>query len=232
MMEKDRMILRKRLDELVDVAPFFKKISGIDVNDIPEKYGDDVTDAQKLLLEECEMAIVYKVSDIKSIEEAAVVLTDGVKLTGEMPPKILNDSKQLISCLITLRKFTEVAEKADDIMIQYFLDAWGSAYVECAQAWLGKYIKEELEKKGLSRTHLWSPGQHRFDLQNQGAIFELLKPEEVGCTLTKNYLMVPVKSGSGIWGIVDKNIKNILLPCDFCSFGTTCPSSKRGCAEL
>ncbi len=231
-MNTDRVILRKKLDELVDVAPFFEKISGIDVNHIPEKYGDDVLTAKKILTEEAEIAIIYKVSDIESMTEDEVTLKENITLSGKMPPKILADSKQLVSCVITLCGFTKAAAKTDDIMIEYFLDSWGSAYVECAQAWLGKYIKEELAKEGLSRTHLWSPGQHRFDLHNQRALFDLLKPEEVGCTLTKNYMMVPVKSGSGIWGIVDQGVKNMLLPCDFCSYGATCPASKRGCAEI
>ena len=231
-MDRDRIILRKKLDELVDVAPFFKKLSGIDVDNVPEKYGNDVLDAQKMLLDGAEIAMIYKVSDIVSVGESEVCLADGVKLSGKMPPKILADSNQLVSCVITLCGFTEVAEKNDDMMIEYFLDAWGSAYVECAQAWLGKYLKEELAKEGFSRTHLWSPGQHRFELHNQRALFDLLKPEEVGCTLTKNYMMVPVKSGSGIWGIVDKDVKSVLLPCDFCSYGATCPASKRGCAEI
>ena len=231
-MTTDRIILRKKLDELVDVAPFFKKLTRIDVNNVPKRYGDDVTDAQKMLVEGAEIVIVYKICDIESVGDDEVVLKDDVKLTGEMPPKILADSKRLISCLITLQGFTEVADKTDDMMIGYFLDAWGSVYVESAQAWLGKYLKEELAKEGLKRTHLWSPGQHNFDLENQTALFEVLKPEEVGCVLTKNYMMKPVKSASGIWGIVDKDIKSVLLPCNFCPFGAKCPSSKVGCAEV
>ena len=231
-MNTDRFIIRKKLNELVDAAPFFQKITGIDVNHIPEQYGDDVTNAQKLLEEYAEIVIIYKTSGIESVSENEVILEDGMKLSGQMPPMILKESKKLISCVITLQGFTEASEQNEDIMIEYFMDSWGSAYVECAQAWLGKYIKEELEKEGLKRTHLWSPGQHRFELVNQRTLFDILKPEEVGCTLTESYMMVPVKSGSGIWGIVDKEIEKLLLPCDFCSFGATCPSSKRGCAEL
>lgn len=228
-MNTDKVILRKKLDELVDVASCFKKLSGIDVNNVPEKYGDDVTDAQKIILESAEIVMIYKVSDIESVGDTEVILAEGVKFTGEMPPKILADSKQVISCLITLHRYEEAVAKSDNMMIQYFLDAWGSSYVECAQAWLGRYLKDELAKEGFSKTHMWSPGQHHFELQNQRTIFDLLKPEEVGCTLTKNYMMIPVKSGSGIWGIVDKDVNSVLLPCDFCSFGMICPVSKRGC---
>ena len=231
-MNTERVVLKKRLDELVNVGLFFQKISGIDVNEIPEQYVDDVTDAQEILKKYAEIAIVYKVCDIKSRGENEVILEGDLNLSGQMPPKILKDSTQLVTCLITLQGFTEAAQQSEDIMIEYFLDSWGSAYVECAQAWLGKHIKEELKKAGFKRTHLWSPGQHRFDLINQRTLFDILKPEDVGCTLNESCLMIPVKSGSGIWGIIDKDVENVLLPCDFCSFGATCPASKRGCAEL
>lgn len=231
-MHTDRILFKKKLTELVEVAPFFKKISGIDITNIPEKYGDDVLDAQKILCEHAEIAILYKCNNILSMTKTEVVLEDGIKYTGKMPPRILKDSKQVITCVITLCGFTELLSQNYDMMIEYFLDAWGSSYVECAQAWLGKHLKEELAKEGLCRTHLWSPGQHQFELQNQKTVFAILNPEDVGCTLTKNLMMVPVKSGSGIWGIIENGVENVLLPCDFCSFSSTCPASKKGCAEI
>lgn len=231
-MNTDRIVIKKKLNEFPNAGTFFQKISGIDVNHIPEQYGDDVTDAQNMLKEHAEIVIIYKVCEIEAIEENEVILEDGKKLSGQMPPMILKDSKQLVSCVISLQGFTEASEQSDDIMIEYFMDSWGSAYVECAQAWLGKHVKEELAKEGLKRTHLWSPGQHRFELTNQRTLFDILRPEEEGCTLTESYMMVPVKSGSGIWGVIDESIENVLLPCDFCALGATCPSSKRGCAEL
>ena len=144
-MNADRIIFKKKLNDLVDVAPFFKKISGIDITDIPEKYGDDVMDAQKILCENTEIAILYKCSAIQSMTECEVVLEDGLKYTGKMPPRILKDSNKVITCVITLCGFTDLISQNHDMMIEYFIDAWGSAYVECAQAWLGKYLKDELK---------------------------------------------------------------------------------------
>lgn len=231
-METKRKIVIKKLNTFDDVNDYFQKLSGIDMENIPEKYGTNVETAKKLLEDNLEAAIVYKCDDIEGIGDQEVILAGGEKYKGKMAPKILAESKQVISFLITLRGYTELVEAQDDVMVQYFVDTWGSAYVEAAQGWLGRKMLEELRSEGYSRTHLWSPGQHQFELMNQKPLFVLLAPEEVGCTLTKRCMMVPLKSASGIMGVVEEGTKNLLLPCDFCPRGADCPASKRGCAEL
>lgn len=231
-MKTERIVLRKELELFEDVNDYFQKLSGIDMADIPEKYGSVVEDAQKKAVENLSIGIVYQCEDIRAVEKEKVVLECGENYTGDMPGRILKDSKQVINFVISLCGYSEVAEKTEDIMEQYFLDTWGSAYVEAAQGWLGRHVLEQLREEGMSRTHLWSPGQHQFELSNQKALFRMLKPEDIGCSLTGNLMMVPVKSASGIIGIVSKDVKNLLLPCDFCPHGATCPASKRGCAEI
>lgn len=231
-MNTERIILRKPLRDLPDVEVFFKKLSGIDTADIPGKYGDSVVNARKAVMEKTEIAIVCKCEAIKSITEDQVLLECGLEFTGNMAPRILKNSEQVVNYVISLCGYTETVNETEDVMEEYFLDTWGSAYVECAQAWLGRRVLEELKLKNKSRTHLWSPGQHQFELRNQKTLFEILHPETIGCKLSRNLMMIPVKSASGIMGIVEEGTKEMLLPCDFCSFGGSCPASKRGCAEL
>jgi len=214
------------------VNQYFKNLSGIDVTAVPEKYGDTVIQAKSVVQDNLNIYIIYKCEDIKEIAADEVVLENGLVFSGKMPATILKDATQVVTCVITLAGFQALIEKEPDFLVQYFMDTWGSAYVESAQAYLGKKVLDELREEGKSRTHLWSPGQYGFELKNQKTIFELLNPEEVGCTLTKKMMMVPVKSGSGIMGVISPDVKDLLLPCDFCSLGAKCPSSKRGCAQL
>jgi len=210
------------------VNQYFKNLSGIDVTAVPEKYGDTVIQAKSVVQDNLNIYIIYKCEDIKEIAADEVVLENGLVFSGKMPATILKDATQVVTCVITLAGFQELIEKESDFLVQYFMDTWGSAYVESSQAYLGKKVLDELREEGKSRTHLWSPGQYGFELKNQKTIFELLDPEEVGCTLTKKLMMVPVKSGSGIMGVISPDVKDLLLPCDFCSLGAKCPSSKRG----
>ena len=220
----------KSLEPMVN--QYFKNLSGIDVTAVPEKYGDNVIRAKSAVQDHLNIFILYRCDDIKKIESGEVVLENDMIFKGEMPAKILKDASQVITCVITLKGFQELVEKESDFLVQYFMDTWGSAYVESAQAYLGKKILDELKEENKSRTHLWSPGQYGFELQNQRTIFNLLNPEEAGCTLTKKCMMVPVKSASGIMGVISPEVKDLLVPCDFCSLGAKCPTSKRGCAQL
>ena len=232
-MKTEKITLKLELQLLESmVNQHFKNLSGIDAEAVPEKYGDTVVRAKETIRDNLNIVILYKCDNIKSMSDDEVVLENGLKYSGKMPVKILKDAAQVVTCVITLQGFQELAQKEEDFLVQYFMDTWGSAYVESAQAYLGKKVLEDLKTEGKSRTHLWSPGQYGFELKNQKTIFELLNPEEVGCTLTKKFMMVPVKSGSGIWGVIEPDVKDLLLPCDFCQFGSKCPASKRGCAQL
>ena len=232
-MNTERHVVEINLESLEpDVNQFFQRLSGIDATGIPEKYGDTVIRAKNAIKDNLKLFIVYKCDNILALENEEVVLEDGIIYKGKMPAKILKDAKQVVSHVVTLKGFKELAEEEEDFLVQYFMDTWGSAYVESTQAWFGKTLLQELKKENKSRTHVWSPGQYGFELQNQRTIFDLLHPEEVGCTLTKSLMMVPVKSASGIIGIIDPDVKDLLLPCDFCPLGAKCPASKRGCAQL
>ena len=231
-MKTERIVLRKRLDFFEDVNDYFKRLSGNDMADIPAKYGSSVEDARDQAMENLEIGMVYQCDNIETAGETEVVLECRERFTGDMPGRILKDAGQVVSFVVSLCGYGELAEQTEDIMEQYFLDTWGSAYVEAAQGWLGRNVLAGLKEEGMSRTHLWSPGQHQFALSNQKALFRILKPEDIGCRLTGNLMMVPVKSASGIMGIVPEDVKDLLLPCDFCPYGAACPASKRGCAEL
>ena len=232
-MKTDKRIVEIELESLEpEVNLHFKRLSGIDVADIPTKYGDTVIQAKNTIRDNLKLFILYKCENIKEMSEEEVFLENGMVYKGKMPVRILKDAEQVITSVCTLKGFKELVEKESDFLVQYFMDTWGSAYVESSQAWLGKKLMEELQTENKSRTHVWSPGQYGFDLQNQRTIFELLCPEEVGCTLTKKLMMVPVKSASGIIGVINPDVKDLLLPCDFCSLGAKCPASKRGCAQL
>lgn len=230
-MYTERRVIKKHPKELFMFDTFFKKLTGIELEDIPEEQLYYVLKTQDKIKKNTEIVIVYKCENISEITEDAVILEGGAKYTGEMLPRIFKDATQIVTCLITLKGYEALKEGISDVTEQYFLDAWGSTYVESAQAWLANYLQCELEIIEKKRTYLWSPGQHKFDLSNQKTVFEILQPEEEGCTLNESYMMSPVKTGSGIWGVVDMGTKDMLLPCNYCELAEKCPTAKTGCAE-
>ena len=229
-MSDNRIIKRISLDELTDVNDFYKRLSGVNPSDVDPKYGTAVEDARRAVAEQCNIAMVYERIAITEHYDDRIVLENGISFTGKMPALVTKDSSELFAFVVVLEGYT--AFSSDDIMVEYFADTWGSAYVECAQAYLASEISNRLANENMMRTHLWCPGQHSFELKNQQPIFELLKPEDIGCTLSKRFMMIPVKACSGIMGIVPAGTTDLPKPCDYCQFGKTCPASQRGCAAL
>ena len=227
-MDTDRILIRKKLSDIPNADSFFRRLSGVDPTAVPEKYGNSVSLAHAAILERAEAVLLIRRLPILAQCEEEVRLADGFSLTGTMPPKVLRQAKEVIFFVGTLSGFSN---ESDDMMVEYFIDTWGSAYIEAAQAWLAAEVQTALTEEGKARTHLWCPGQHQFELANQRTLFQVLTPEEVGCTLTKRLMMVPTKSVSGIMGVVDAGTENLLVPCDFCRFRPTCPS-RQGCAAL
>ncbi len=228
-MENNRLLIRKALAEIPHAGEFFRRLSGIDPTNVPEKYGDAVSRAHEILLSRAEAALLSRRVSILSRSEEEVQLDHDVVLRGAMPPKVLAKAEEVICFVGTLAGFSAESE---DMMEEYFIDTWGSAYIEAAQALFAREVQAALAKEGRMRTHLWCPGQHQFELLNQTALFQLLSPGDVGCTLTERLMMLPTKSVSGIMGVVPLGTEGLLRPCDFCRFRPTCPSTQQGCAVL
>lgn len=229
-MSENRVIKYIDLETLSEVDELFERHSGVDTNNIDPKYGDTVLEAKKLVMENCRAALVYERVGIESKGEESVTLTSGQTLVGKMVGRVLDKSDEAYLFVISLDGFTKCS--SDDIMIEYFADTWATAFVESAQATFADMVAEELKPENLKRTYVWCPGQTQFELANQRPLFDLLNPEDIGCTLTSKLMMVPVKSASGLMGVVAADVEVTLIPCDFCSFKKNCPASKRGCAAL
>lgn len=227
-MNTDPILIQKKLSDIPNANGYFQRLSGIDPAAVPEKYGESVDAAHTALLERATLSLLVRRMPILRQNEEEVQLAEDIFLRGAMPPKVLSQAEEVICFVGTLTGFSS---ESDDMMAEYFIDTWGSAYIEAGQAWLAAQVQTALSAEGKARTHLWCPGQHQFELNNQRALFALLHPEDVGCTLTKRLMMVPAKSVSGIMGIVPAGTENLLVPCDFCRFRPTCPS-RQNCAAL
>lgn len=215
---------------LDDSWDYFERHTGVSGDSINPKYVDSVFKGKKAIDGICRVGVVFQRVGIECIEGDTVVLSTGRQLNGAMAAKVLQDSKELYAFVICLDGFSSFV--ADDLMVEYFGDTWGTSYVECAQARFADLVSRELEGEGLKRTHIWCPGQTQFEIGNQRALFSLLSPEDIGCTLSSHLMMRPVKAASGIIGVVPSDYEESLKPCDYCSFKKTCPASKKGCACL
>ncbi|WP_303866171.1 vitamin B12 dependent-methionine synthase activation domain-containing protein [Acetobacterium wieringae] len=217
-------------EELTQVYTYFKKHTNIDCPNVPKKYVTAVTYAYDFLAEDLEIDIVIQSFDLSTIQEDRVILQNGEHFSGKMPGRILENSEKVICFVSSIKNFDAKSQLLNDSLESYFFDIWGTSFIENAQSWLKDYISNGLSELKLKRTHVWNPGQHQFELNNQRSIFKLLNPEDIGVQLSPSMKMMPIKSISGIMGVIKDDETNDLNPCDFCSLHKTCQVSKSTCS--
>jgi hypothetical protein len=118
------------------------------------------------------------------------------------------------------------------LALGYMLDSIASYCADKAGDAAAKLFREKLtppekERSGHdSRTLLYSPGYCGWHVSGQGKLFEYLKPEDIGISLNESYLMIPLKSISGVLVTGDKKIHQFKNSYPFCALCKT-----RNCRE-
>lgn len=225
-MNCDRKIIQIPFTALRIADIFFERLSGVNPDNPKPRFASSVNAGRAIIQERTSIIAVYQRVAISGISDSTITLSTGHKITGDNPAKVFAEAKDLFLFVITLRGYEKIDE--DDIVLQFMADTWGSAYAESSERHLANLIADELEPEGLLRSHVWCPGQHEIPLENQLPIFDLLKPEEIGCTLRDSLLMQPAKSCSGIIGALQVSSAGIARPCSFCQYADQCTVRDNG----
>jgi hypothetical protein len=92
--------------------------------------------------------------------------------------------------------------KNNNLATAYMLDAVASYSADKAAEAGQKIFLDGLLSRGkadeTTRVLLYSPGYCGWHVSGQGKLFDYLKPEEIGITLNGSFLMIPLKSISGV----------------------------------
>ena len=156
------------------------------------------------------------------MENDKIYLLNGTVIESKMLPIIFEDALEIVMYVLTVQ--SEVNEDSEDMMTTFFLDSWGTAFAECGSEWMKSKIVEKIKEQNLFETTSWNPGQHNVSLENQHAIFSLLKPEEIGVHLTETLMMIPQKTVSGFFAIRNVEDTRKLVDCDYCEKAQDCLS--------
>jgi hypothetical protein len=115
----------------------------------------------------------------------------------------------------------EEQSKTDGLALGYMLDAVASYSTDKASDAAAEIYFNHLSSKGeatvLTRVLPYSPGYCGWHISGQQKLFEYLKPEEIGIRLNKSFLMVPLKSVSGVLVAGNADIHKFKNNYPFCS---------------
>ncbi len=204
-------------------AEYFRAYTGVSISDIPEKFSAYVFPMREVVRKQGRLIMKYDYTEVKGRTEEYILLDKGELFTGKQIVRAFRDASRIVLFAASMVNIDELLAAHPDMMEFFFLEYWAVSALSVFREELIRRLNGELIKTSLKQTGVWSPGQSGFELKNQIPLFALLKPETIGITLDKHQRMLPLKSISGAIGLVPENCEIILQPCDYCSFGKTCP---------
>jgi len=149
------------------------------------------------------------------------LIEGSIVFKSQVVAQLLEQCQQAAIFLVTIGRYLEdtAAKLARDglILQAMVLDAMGSSAVEKVADYAQDRIKELAEAKGLVISRRLSPGYCDWSIGQQRMLFSALTDNTVGVRLTRECLMIPQKSISGIIGIgpPNGNVENY-NPCNLC----------------
>lgn len=139
--------------------------------------------------------------------------------TGRIVTEHISGSGHILFFIFTAGKGIELQSQKylgeDDPLRGYIYDVLGSILVNKAIDRMQDSVEREMRLKGLRISSSYSPGYCGWPITDQQKLFSLFPDKPCGVILSETYMMDPVKSVSGIFGI-GKNVKKYPNKCDVC----------------
>jgi hypothetical protein len=143
--------------------------------------------------------VIYKIAFIESKGDDYVV-ADGITLTSRVLRVNIEQAHRVFPFVATCgTELDEWSSSIDDVLQSYWADTIKEMALRAAIQALNKDLEDRFRPGRISRMN---PGSlPDWPLREQRKLFALLgNPKDaIGVELTKNLIMVPLKSVSGIW---------------------------------
>lgn len=191
-------------------------------------YGKNAVDEQTSALidrafQELESAaipkFIYRIFDLKCVEEERICF-DRVEIKSKSLGKNLKGCDQIVLFGATLgigvdRLMTRksVTNMAEAVVIQACSAVLLEAYCDECQ----EEIAQEVQRKGGFLRPRFSPGYGDFPIGFQRELMQILESaKRIGLTITKSYMMTPVKSVTAVIGVSQTDAGCRSIPCEEC----------------
>lgn len=144
---------------------------------------------------------VYKVSYVDN-KNADSLYIDSVRFTSRVLRVNLDKIERVFPYVVTCgRELDEIAIPPDDFMKYYCLDAIKETVLVSARRYLEDYLKGNYALGQMSRMGPGTGALGDWPITQQKGLFSIFGNVEdlIGVKLTENFLMIPIKSVSGIY---------------------------------
>lgn len=163
---------------------------------------------------------VYRVSYVDNKNGDSLYI-DGVKFTSRVLRVNLDKVGRVFPYVATCgRELDEIAVPADDYMKYYCLDTIKEMVLSSARSYLQDYLTRNYALGQMSRMYPGEGAAEDWPITQQKELFSVLGNVEdlIGVQLTEHFLMLPLKSSSGIYFPTEIKFESCqLCPREVCS---------------
>ncbi len=171
------------------------------------KQRDEVEGYIEKALEIVELKGVGTILPIDKIKASKIILAEDITFESESLAKFLVDSQEVLLMAATSgSKIVEAISKdsaGKDVTSAVVFDAAASEMADSALSWIINYFNRQLSRENKQLTpKRFSAGYGDFSLENQKIIYDILKLEQLGISLSDEYMLIPEKSVTAVAGII------------------------------
>lgn len=167
----------------------------------------------------CNPLCSYLICEGGRYEKDKIKIKDVIFNTGVIISSAMKEADAIAIFTATLSLEFDIwlhqVKKEGDIVKEFIANSLGSILVEGAVTNLMNELEKEMYSLNLKISNNYSPGYCDWALNEQKKLFSILPPDTSGIRLTDSYLMLPIKSVSGIIAL-GKNVKKRAYKCDIC----------------
>jgi hypothetical protein len=141
------------------------------------------------------------------VDQSGVQLEDGTNFTSSALARMLSGSEQVLLMGATAGKsiMEEIssATQSENLTRAVILDAVASEMTDSGLDWITDYLNQDLMRKARRLTKSrFSAGYGDFSLENQEAVYSLLRMDKIGVSITDRFILIPEKSVTAVAGII------------------------------
>jgi hypothetical protein len=167
----------------------------------------------------------YSLKPIAGIDNNGIILEDGTCFDSAKLARTLREAVYACCFVATigpeLEKRVQQCLERNSFVDAYILDAIGSIAIEEVVSQFQQRMESQSQEQGRSTTLRFSPGYCDWPIKEQPKVFaQVPEKEALGIHLKESFLMTPLKSISGVFGIQPVNEitpSKRYIPCTECS---------------
>jgi len=184
---------------------------------IDQKIEKFLADAYSATREAVKIKGMYRFVPVRGLKKDRVETSTGPIISTRFANmlKKSNGERHILFSILTIGEYLETKfGQEKSIMKQTVVDTIGSQLIERATDQLEVSVQRAVNKLGMHSTARFSPGYCDWSLSGEEVIFKCLSADQIGITLSEQFVMKPGKSISGI-SVIAQEIPSS-VPCTFC----------------